>query len=193
MVDVGVDESLEGVELVQHGDEFFTCDDAVQRHQPNGSEDAAQIQVEAVVPGRELEFCRFRAGRRRIVRRIHLRCRNGVGVESTSDGQSECRRRLLQAGRIVQAGGGSDENRSGRDDGRSDGGSHFDVSLVEKESAGCPVGQLRVLGAGGTGQDEGSGTGQDEGSGTGLVVPQDLEESADGRAVRPGSVQQELT
>ena len=76
---IGVDESLEGVELAQQGYEFFTCDDAVQQlafanvsgqlHQPNGSEDAAQIQVEAVVLGRELEFLQFRAGRRRIERR----------------------------------------------------------------------------------------------------------------------------
>ena len=89
------------------------------------------------MPARELEFRRIRAGRR------HQRRRNGVGIESASDGRSKRRIRLLQAGRCVEV----DERRSGQHDGpRND----FDVSSVEEESAGCPVSQLKVLDAGGT-------------------------------------------
>ena len=64
-----------------------------QRHQPNEYEGTAQIQIEAVVPDGELEFGR---AEKRILRH-HLRSRNEVWIESSSDGRSERRVHMTAA------------------------------------------------------------------------------------------------
>ena len=137
LVDVGVNETFEGIQLAQDSQQFFTGDDTVkqwllrfayipsQGHEPNWSENTTEIQVESVVAARELIVGRFAtsAGQHGIrLGRIgrQLGSRNGVGVESAHSatvGRSEGRVRLLVlevAGRRVQMAGRVDnERRSG--------------------------------------------------------------------------------
>ena len=63
MVDICVDESL-GAGQVELAQQLALADVSGQRHQPVcWSEDEDEIQKEAVVPARELEIRRIKAGR----------------------------------------------------------------------------------------------------------------------------------
>ena len=115
LIDVGVGESFDNIQLAQNSQQLFTGDHTVQQrllrfayisghgHEPNRFEDTTKIQIQSIVTAGELIIGRFttsiinhgiQMGR---IRR-HLRCRNSIGIESahsTSVGGSESRIRLL--------------------------------------------------------------------------------------------------